>query len=336
VKFGIVSLFPPARSALDKLKLAERLGFDTFWITDSHVIWNECFSHLGWLLAQSSDDRMEFGTMVTNPVSRDPLVVASAFATLQDLSGGRMLCGIGRGDSAVRVLKRRPATVAEFDLAASMIRALTHGEPVDVDGTEAQLKWATGGGVPLYVAAYGPRMLELAGRVGDGVIIECADPHYISWALERVHRGARSAGKDPADVKVISSSATYVSDDLSFAREQVRSFGAVVGNHVAEVLRNAGQGSLPPELEAFIEKRPDYDYLKHVHRDTDQAKYVPDDIIDRLCILGPPERCADRIRELAKLGVSHVNFYAQTDNYDEQMKLYAREIIPQLRSELAV
>jgi probable F420-dependent oxidoreductase len=335
LKFGIVSIFPPARSALDKLRLAERLDFDTFWITDSHVIWNECFSHLGWLLAQASSHRMEFGTMVTNPVSRDPIVVASAFATLQDLSNGRMMCGIGRGDSSVRVLKRKPATVAAFDAAASMIRTLTYGEPVDVDGVEARLEWAGGGGVPLYVAAYGPRMLELAGRVGDGVIIECADPHYIAWALERVHKGARDAGKDPADVQVISSTATFVSDDVTAAREQVRSFGAVVGNHVAEVLRNSGQGSLPAELEAFIETRPDYDYHRHVHRDTDQSKYVPDDIVDRLCIIGSAEHCAERLRELAKLGVTHVNFYAQTDNYDDQMELYAREIIPGLRTELA-
>src|SRR5690348_15873188 len=110
LKFGIVNIFPPARSDLERLKLAERLGFDTFWICDSHVIWNECYSLMGWLVAQSHQQRLEFGTMVTNPMSRDPIIVASSSATLQDLSGGRMLCGIGRGDSAVRVLKRRPAT----------------------------------------------------------------------------------------------------------------------------------------------------------------------------------------------------------------------------------
>src|SRR5207302_9485521 len=104
----MISVFPPARAALEKLRLAERLGFDTFWVCDSHVIWNESYSLLGWLLGSSTSDRIELGTMVTNPVSRDPIVVASAFATLQDLSGGRMLCGIGRGDSVVRVLRRRP------------------------------------------------------------------------------------------------------------------------------------------------------------------------------------------------------------------------------------
>jgi probable F420-dependent oxidoreductase len=336
VRFGIVNIFPPARAALDLLRLAERLDFDTFWVTDSHVIWNECYSHLGWLAAQSSGDRLQLGTMVTNPVSRDPIVVASAFATLQDLTGGRMMCGIGRGDSSVRVLKRRPATVKAFESAASMIRTLTYGEAVDVDGVTARLEWADGGGVPLYVAAYGPRMLELAGRVGDGVIIECADPAYIGWALERVHKGAQDAGKDPRELHVIASTATFVSDDIGAAREEVRSFGAVVGNHVAEVLRNSGGGSMPAEWEAFIAARPEYDYLQHVHRDTDQSKYVPDDIIDRLCLIGSADHCAARLRELASIGVTDVNFYAQTHDYVSQMELYAREIIPAMRAELSV
>ncbi len=335
MKFGIINIFPPAHAALDNMRLAERLDFDTFWVTDSHVIWNECYSTLGWLVGQRRSDRLQLGTMVTNPVSRDPLVVASALATLQELSGGRMMCGIGRGDSSVRVLKRPPGSVKAFDAAASMIRTLTHGGPVEIEGVTAQLEWVTSPGVPLYVAAYGPRMLELAGRIGDGVIIECADPHYITWALERVHRGARAAGKDHKDLKVISTTATFVADDLAVARNQVRSFGAMVGNHVAEVLRNNGQGSLPPELEAIIADRPEYDYLQHIKSDTHHSRYVADDVIDRLCIVGPPERCADRIRTLADLGVTHVNFYAQTDNYGAQMEIYGREIIPELRSELS-
>ncbi|MGH2945161.1 MAG: TIGR03842 family LLM class F420-dependent oxidoreductase [Solirubrobacteraceae bacterium] len=336
MKFGIVSIFPPARSALEKLRLAERLGFDTFWVCDSHVIWNECYSLLGWLLGQSRDERIEFGTMVTNTMSRDPIVIASAFATLQDVSDGRMLCGIGRGDSAVRVLKRRPATVKAFEPAVTLIKTLARGGSVQTESVETRIEWATGARVPVYVAAYGPRMLELAGRVGDGVIIECADPHYISWAMERVHRGARDAGRDASELAVISTTATYVSSDLAAAREQVRPVAALVGNHVAEVLRNSGRDSLPAELEAFVAERPDYDYHHHVKRDTDQSRYVPDDMLERLCLVGPPETCAARLTELGALGVTHVNFYAQTDDYDRQMERYATDIIPQVRAELAV
>lgn len=336
MKFGIVSLFPPARAALDKLRLAERLDFDAFWVCDSHVIWNECYSLLGWLAGQSHSDRIEFGTMVTNPASRDPIVLASAFATLQDVTDGRMLCGIGRGDSAVRVLKRRPTTVKALESAATAIEGLARGATVETEAGPARIEWATGVKVPVYIAAYGPRMLELAGRVGDGVIIECADVHYISWALERVHRGAREAGRDPAEVAVICCTATYISDDLETGRAQVRPFGALVGNHVAEVIRNNGSDSMPADLEAFIAERPDYDYLHHVRSDSDQSRYIADEIIDRLCLVGSVDTCVARLSELAALGVTHMNFYAQTDDFEEQMALYAAEIIPQLRSELAV
>ncbi len=331
MKFGMVHIFPP-RAALDKLRLAEELGFDTFWVCDSHVIWNECYSLLGWLLASSRDDQMRFGTMVTNPVSRDPLVVASAFATLQDLSGGRMMCGIGRGDSAVRLLKRRPAKVADFEAAVARIRALTAGQAVDLEGgATALMSWAAGGEVPVYVAAYGARVMRAAGRAASGLIMECADPAYISWALGHVRAGAAETGRDLSDFAVIASTATYVTGDLDLAIKHVRPFGAVVGNHIAEVMRNTGAASLPPDLEAFIAGRPDYDYYQHVHSGTGQADYVPDEIIERLCIVGPRERCLERLAELRDAGVTHVNFYGQTPDYAEQMGIYARDLIPAFR-----
>jgi probable F420-dependent oxidoreductase len=332
MKFGIINAFPPASLALERMRLAERLGFDTFWITDSHVIWNECFSLLGYLAGRSESASLQLGTMVTNPRTRDAMVLASAFATLQDVSGGRMLCGIGRGDSAVRVLKQRPATVKTFEHDVALIRTLVRGDAVETESGSVRLQWATGDPVPVYVAAYGPRVLGLAGRVADGVIIECADPHYIAWALERVHAGAASVGRHPAELDVIISTMTYVSEDLDAARAAVRPFGAVVGNHVAEVMRNNGPDSLPPELEAMIVDRPGYDYQHHARADADHYHYVTDEIIERLCIVGPPERCVARIEELARLGVTHVNFYAQTDVFEEHMEAYSEAVLPQMRA----
>jgi probable F420-dependent oxidoreductase len=334
MRFGIVSIFPPVADAADRLGLAERLEFDNFWVCDSHIIWNECYSLLGYLVARSKKPGLQFGTMVTNPVSRDPLVVASAFATLRDLAGdGRLICGIGRGDSAVRVVRRHPAKIAEIEAAMRLIQDLTGGNTVTVDdGTSVVMPWVRGSAVPVYAAAYGARMLEAAGRTADGVIIECADPHYISWALGHVRRGRENAGRDMASFAVVSCTATYVSGDLAKAREQVRPFGAVVGNHVAETLRNTGANSLPPELEAFIRDRPDYDYYKHVHAESAQAGYVPDDIIDRLCIIGTVDRCAERVGELRDAGVTHLNFYAQTDDFDEHMTLYANHVLPDFRA----
>jgi probable F420-dependent oxidoreductase len=332
LKFGMTSIFPPVASALEKLRLAEELDFDNFWVADSHVIWNEVYSLLGWLVGNSRSDHIKLGTLVTNPVSRDPIVIASAFATLNQQAGsGRLVCGIGRGDSAVRVLNRRPASVADTERAVEIIRTLASGRPIELDGVRVQIEWASGQ-IPMYVAAYGPRMLEVAGRVGDGVIIECADPHYVAWALEHVRRGARAAGREPSELAVVSSTATYISEDRETARDQVRSHGAVVGNHVAEVLRNSGLRSLPQELAAFMEGRTEYDYRKHAHLNAPHADYVSDAVIDRVCIVGTVADCAEKLQTLATLGVTHVNFYAQTDDFETMMRKYVREVIPKLRS----
>lgn len=331
MKFGIISIFPPPESARNYMRVAERLDFDTFWVCDSHIIWNECYTLLGWLAAQLESPTMTLGTMVTNPVTRDPIVLASALATLQDVTSGRMLCGIGRGDSSVRVLKRHPGTVAALADAVEMIRTLTAGAPVSVDGSEVQIPWTNGLAVPMYIGAYGARAFQAAGRVGDGVVVECADPHFIAWGLEHVRRGAAEAGRELTDFSVVLTTSTFVTDDQDRARDEVRSVAALVGNHVAEVIRNTGKNSLPPEMEALIAGRPEYDYLHHVRHDTDQAAYLAPEVVDRLCIVGSVERCAERIRELSDLGVTHVNFYAQTADFEEQMGIYSREISPLVR-----
>jgi probable F420-dependent oxidoreductase len=328
--FGIVNIFPPATAARDNLRLAERLGFDTFWVCDSHVIWNECYSLLGWLAGQLESPTIKLGTMVTNPVTRDPIVLASALATLQEVTNGRVLCGIGRGDSSVRVLKRHPGTVSALESAVNLIRDLTTGSAIGVDGSDVQFPWAEGPPVPMLVGAYGSRAFQAAGRVGDGVVIECADPHFISWGMDNVKRGAAEAGRDLSNFSVVVTTSTFVSDDLPRARDEVRSVAALVGNHVAEVLRNTGPNSLPPEMEALIAGRPEYDYLHHVRHGTGQADYLAPEVVERLCIVGDTARCAERLRELRDIGVTHVNFYAQTAEFEEQMKIYSKEILPRV------
>src|SRR5919106_14647 len=130
MKFGVSQAFPPIGDSLRILRAAEDAGFDQYWFFDSHVIWLECYSALGWLIGQSRNEKMEFGTCVTNPVTRDPLVVTSAFATLNRITGGRMICGIRRGDSPVRAIKRRPANLADVEDAIHLIRGLAAGEKI--------------------------------------------------------------------------------------------------------------------------------------------------------------------------------------------------------------
>ena len=334
MKFGVSHANSPATRSLEIMRAVEDAGFDQLWLFDSHVIWQESYSLFGWLIAQSRNERMEFGTCVTNPVTRDPSVVASAFATLNQITGGRMICGIGRGDSSVRVMKRKPANLAVVEQAIEIIRTLASGEPMEIDGVRTQIEWAEGR-VPIYVAGYGPMALRLAGRVGDGVIFQVADPFFIEWGMQFVREGAEQAGRNADDIVVHCAAATYISDDRDDARDQVRWFPALVANHIVDVLRHHDPDVMPDYITEYVEARPHYDYYQHGHRGADHSKYVPDEICDRFCVIGSADACAEKVRELASIGVSEFNIYPYVPDLDGVIATYGREIVPQLRAEPA-
>jgi probable F420-dependent oxidoreductase len=331
VKFGVAHGNAPAARSLEIMRAAEDAGFEQFWMYDSHVIWQDCYSVLGWLIGQSRSDTMEFGTLVTNPVSRDPTVTASAFATLAEITGDRVICGIGRGDSVVRVMKRKPAKLADVEHAIDLIRTLTRGETMTLEGVDVELEWAKAK-VPIYVAGYGPRALTLAGRVGDGVVFQVADPYFIEWGMQFVRKGAEEAGRDPSSIVIHCSTATYVSDDLAVARDRTRWFPALVGNHIADVLRHHDAQDLPDALFAFVHDRTAYDYRQHGHPGAEHGQYVPDEICDRFCVLGTKEECEAKIQTLAELGVSEFNIYPYIPNLLETIDLYGRSIAPKFRA----
>jgi probable F420-dependent oxidoreductase len=330
MKFGASHGNSPASRSLEILRALEDADFDQYWSFDSHVIWQECFTVLGWLVAQSRNERMEFGTCVTNPVTRDPTVTASAFATLNQITGGRMICGIGRGDSSVRVMKRRPANLDAVEEAVEIIRTLGSGQPMKIQGVDVHMDWAEGR-IPVYVAGYGPKALRLAGRVGDGVIFQVADPFFIEWGMGFVREGAEEAGRNPDDIVIHCATATYISTDRNEARDRVRWFPALVANHIADVLRHHDPDVVPDYVAEYLEARPRYDYYQHGHAGADHSKYVPDEICDRFCVLGSVEECADKVRELASIGVSEFNIYPYIPDLDSVIATYGREIVPQFR-----
>jgi probable F420-dependent oxidoreductase len=331
VKFGVAHGNAPAARTLEIMRSAEDAGFDQFWMYDSHVIWQDCYSILGWLIGLSRSETMEFGTLVTNPVSRDPTVTASAFATLAEITGNRMICGIGRGDSVVRVLKRKPAKLADLEHAVNVIRTLSRGEKMTLEGVEVEMDWAKAK-VPVYIAGYGPRALTLAGKLGDGVVFQVADPYFIEWGMQFVRQGAAEAGRDPSEIVIHCSAATYVSSDLDEAREQTRWFPALVGNHIADVLRHHDAQDLPEDLFTYVHDRPEYDYRQHGHPGADHSKYVPDEICDRFCVLGNEEKCEAKLLQLAELGVSEFNIYPYIPNLLETVGLYGRVIAPRVKA----
>src|SRR5919109_984916 len=185
---------------------AEAAGFQYGWIFDSHVLWKEPYPLLTLMAANTK--QMRLGTCVTNPAVRDMTVTASLFATLNLISGGRMELGIGRGDSSRRVLGKKPVTWAQLEEAISTFRDLTAGREIEYEGQPTRLTWAEGS-PRVWIAGYGPKVLQMAGRVADGIILQFADPDLIEWCLEFVQRGAREAGRDLKQIEIMAAAPVW-------------------------------------------------------------------------------------------------------------------------------
>ncbi len=320
---------PPASAVVARTVLAEQQGFSHVWLWDSHVLWQDPYPIFALCAAATST--IHLGTCVTNPVTRDPTVTASAMATLQEISGGRMELGIGRGDSAQRVLGRRPVSVEHLEHACTQIRELAAGREVSIDGTPVRLAWSTGIELPIWVAAYGPKALRCAGRVADGVILQLADPYVIEWSLAYLKEGAESAGRSLADLTIMAAAPAYVTDDLAHARDQVRWFPALVSNHVVDLVQRYPGEALPPELTEYIERRKGYDYAHHARAGSENAEFVTDEVVDRFCVIGTAEQCAEKLAALESLGVRQFNIYSMVDDPDGVLRAFGADVIPRFR-----
>jgi probable F420-dependent oxidoreductase len=307
---------------------AESWGFSYGWIFDSHVLWQEPYPLLTLMAANT--ESMRVGTCVTNPAVRDATVTASLIATINKMSGNRMDLGIGRGDSSRRVMGKKPTTLARLEETVQAVRDLCAGKKIVYEEREIQMAWADFA-PPVWVAGYGPKALRCAGRVGDGVVLQFADPHLIKWCLGFVREGAEEAGRDFSQIRVMSAAAVWVSDDLAKARERVRWFPALVSNHVVDLVSRYKAEELPPELTAYISDRKGYDYLHHAEVGSSNAEFVTDDIVDRFCIVGAAEEHIRRLKELADAGVTQFNIYLMSGDEEETVEVYGREIVPEFQ-----
>lgn len=310
--------------SVDLARRAEANGFGHGWMFDSHVIWRDPYPLL--TLIGSATERLRLGTCVTNPATRDITVTASSLATLNEITGGRMDLGIGRGDSAQRVMGKKPTTVAYMEECCRVVRTLTAGEKVEIDGTEIQMPWATHGPVPIWVAGYGPMALAAAGRVADGIILQLADPDIIRWCIGFVRRGAEEAGRDPDSIQVMSAAAAYISDDVEMCRERVRWFPALVSNHVVDLINKYPKDDLPEALWKYVANREGYNYLHHAEVGSDNARFVSDEIVDRFTIIGSVEAHRERLAELRDAGVTQFNVYLMNGDEEAQLDAYAQII----------
>ena len=330
--FGVVlQTNPPARRVVDLARRAEANGFTHVWVFDSHVLWQEPFVILARILAET--ERIVVGPMVTNPGSRDWTVLASTFATLNDAYGPRTICGIGRGDSALRVIGRKPRTLAEMAEAMRVIRGLVAGETVDYHGKDLRFPWLEQGwDLPVWGAGYGPRALDCIGRHADGFVLQLADPQILKWTRAAVMDAAAAQGRAPGSVATCVVAPAYVGDDIAHQRDQLRWFGGMVGNHVAELVKRYGENSsnVPKVLSDYIKDRADYDYSHHGRAGNPSTDFVPDDIVDRFCVLGRVEDHIAKLTALRDMGSDHFAIYLMHDAEEETLDAYGRSVLPVL------
>jgi 5,10-methylenetetrahydromethanopterin reductase len=295
-----VGLFPtePLPRMIQLAKLSEELGFSHIWVGDSHLIWREAYVNMAAVALNTS--KVKIGTGVTNPLTRHPSVVASAYATLEEFSPGRFIVGIGLGDSSVETMGMKPAKLAYFEKSLQQMRDLFAGKEVQVDTGKIHIKHPCKGRVPIYIAASGPKMLELSGRIADGIIVlvGVADD-YLRQAKERIEAGAKAAGRKLGDINLVLWVPCAVSDK-SPAKDAVKA-------HVARVVAHPQPYVLDEkEQEVLADIRKTYDYYHHMEQEADHAEVIPDWLVDKFAIAGTVVECRTQVERIKKSGIQQI------------------------------
>ena len=328
--FGVVlQTDPPASRVIELTKLAEANGFTYGWTFDSHMLWQEPFVIYSQMLAAT--ERMIVGPMVTNPGTRDWTLIASTFATLNSMFDGRTICGMGRGDSALRYIGRKPKTLATMTASMKVIKELVAGHEVDYEGTMVKIPWIDEGwDLPMWGAGYGPKALATVGAHCDGFILQLADPQVLEWTMGAIRQSAAEAGRDPDSIAICVVAPAYVGDDIGHQRDQLRWFGGMVGNHVHDMVKRYGEDEarVPKALSDYIKAREGYDYDHHGKAGNPSTDFVPDEIVDRFCVLGTVDDHIAKLSELRDLGVDQFGIYLMHDNQEGTLEAYGRAIIP--------
>ncbi len=310
-------------------KQAEVAGFKYGWFYDSHILWRDPYATMSMCMEHTNE--MVFGPCVTNPGVRDWSVAGSLYATLAAQSGGRIEIGLGRGDSSLRVMGKKPNTVARMEEFVHKLKGIVRGDAVQYDDTpaEVQLPWAAGYELPVWVAAYGPKALGAAGRAGDGLIVQLGDPQLAKWFLSQAKAAGEAAGRDMGNYRVMSAAPVWVGDHAKGV-EQTFWFPAMVGNHVADIVEKYGKDTseVPESLTNYIEGRKDYDYKQHADKDAEHLNFIKEDIVESFALIGSPEEHVAKLKELEAAGVNHFNIYLMCSEEERIVAEYGEHVIP--------
>ncbi len=298
-EFG-VGLFPtePLPQMVQLAKVTEQLGYSHIWVGDSHLIWREAYVNMAAMALNTT--KVKLGTGVTNPLTRHPSVVASAYATLEEYAPGRTIVGIGLGDSSVETMGMKPAKLSYFEKTMAQMRQLLDGQEVQLETGKIHLLHPCKAKVPIYIAASGPKMLELSGRIADGIIVlvGVAD-EYIAHARERIAAGAKAAGRKVEDINLVLWIPCAVSETAP-AKDAVKA-------HVARVVAHPLPYVLDPTEQKVLEEiRKTYDYYHHMDQQANHAEVIPDWLVDKFAIAGTVAECRAQIERIKKSGIQQI------------------------------
>jgi len=298
----------PITETADLIAGAERLGFTGAWIADSQNLFRDVFAALA--LAAERTSTIRLGTGVTNPVTRHPAVIASAAATIDELSGGRLTVGVGTGETSVQTIGKRSATLAELEATTMAIRALMRGEVCEFDGASMTIPWSRRS-VPVYIASTGPRSIALAGRIADGVYLKIgAHPDLVRYASSACRHGADASGRNMNDLAFATLLPCAISEDLRTAREEVSGFATAIA---VGVLNSVPAECIPEYLstdlfrlkEAADRARNQQSYVEWLQSGAYRS-VLTDEVVDAFSVAGTQREVIERLEELGELGITDV------------------------------
>lgn len=317
--------------AVERVQRAEALGYEAMFFADSHL--NNVDPYQVMALCAVNTKKIRLGTAVTNMVYRDPTITASSFATLNEISQGRAIIGMGTGDGPVYSLGRTATRLTDFEQGLRIIRDLLHDRGLSVPkGKERSAGNVTlkvgKRPVPIYISAEGPRTLRVVGRVCDGTILGTGfDLRVLEWARARIAEGAQEAGRSLAEIDIMPAGMICVDDDGALARKRVRSRMANRAHHnfrfTMETVPESEVAGVKRFMEAFDISKPIEERI--------EPDLVTEYLLQRFTIAGTPEECSAKVKEIEGAGVSRLLLTPPNAIYDEVMEAWGRRVIPLCR-----
>ena len=314
----------PIAECVDLCVAIEELGFGGVWVADSQSVMRDAYSLLA--IAATKTKRIRLASGVTNALTRHLAVLACGWATLDEISGGRAVLGIGVGESSVRNIGLQPDRLADLERKIHSLRGLMAGEETEHDGRSFHLTWPRCR-VPIVMACSGPKSLQLGGRIADGVLFQVgSEPSFVRYALDNIGLGAQQAGRTLDDIKLYMRVACAVSNDPERAREDVKGYAAVAAmTTLRTVPREYFPDPLWEDLAAFKES---YDYYQHGDNAADHTELLTDRILDGIAIVETPKAAIARFRQIADMGIDGFVWPAAMTDAMGFIRTFGERVIP--------